>query len=106
MIFRAIDSDGTELLRLSRVPAGQLLRHSSPGLPLSGIRAGNQVGTGHHADYDDIRSRIAGIQSSASLAVETISDADNVVKQVHNISTTIAAAVEEQRCVAQSISEQ
>ncbi len=55
---------------------------------------------------DDIRSRIAGIQSSASLAVETISDVDNVVKQVHNISTTIAAAVEEQRCVAQSISEQ
>jgi len=55
---------------------------------------------------DDIRSRIAGIQSSASLAVETISDVDTVVKQVHNISTTIAAAVEEQRCVAESISEQ
>lgn len=55
---------------------------------------------------DDIRKRIAGIQSSASLAVETISDVDTVVKQVHEISTTIAAAVEEQRCVAQSISEQ
>ncbi|MHC2068280.1 methyl-accepting chemotaxis protein [Bremerella sp. T1] len=55
---------------------------------------------------DDIRNRIAGIQSSANLAVETISDVDNVVKQVHDISTTIAAAVEEQRCVAQSISEQ
>ncbi|MEW4452397.1 methyl-accepting chemotaxis protein [Bremerella sp. JC817] len=55
---------------------------------------------------DDIRKRIAGIQSSATLAVETISDVDNVVKQVHDISMTIAAAVEEQRCVAQSISEQ
>lgn len=55
---------------------------------------------------DDIRSRIAGIQTSASTAVETISDVDNVVKQVHQISMTIAAAVEEQRTVAQSISEQ
>lgn len=55
---------------------------------------------------DDIRSRIAGIQSSASTAVETISDVDNVVKQVSEISMTIAAAVEEQRAVAQSISDQ
>ncbi|WP_158545405.1 methyl-accepting chemotaxis protein [Bremerella cremea] len=55
---------------------------------------------------DDIRSRIAGIQSSASTAVETISDVDNVVKQVQQISVTIAAAVEEQRTVAHSISEQ
>ncbi|PQO45389.1 methyl-accepting chemotaxis protein [Blastopirellula marina] len=55
---------------------------------------------------DDIRSRIAGIQSSANTAVETISDVDNVVKQVSEISMTIAAAVEEQRAVAQSISDQ
>ena len=55
---------------------------------------------------DDIRNRIAGIQSSASLAVETISDVNKVVNEVNDISMTIAAAVEEQRCVAQSISEQ
>ncbi len=55
---------------------------------------------------DDIRNRIAGIQSSANLAVSTMSDVDNVVKQVQEISMTIAAAVEQQRCVAESISEQ
>ncbi|TWT36183.1 putative methyl-accepting chemotaxis protein YoaH [Posidoniimonas corsicana] len=55
---------------------------------------------------DDIRRRVAGIQKSSDEAVDSITQVNEVVSNVQTISTSIAAAVEDQRNVANKICQQ
>ncbi len=52
---------------------------------------------------EDIRKRIEGIQDSTSRAVKSIGDISDVVKQVNELSRTIASAVEEQSITTKEI---
>jgi len=52
---------------------------------------------------EDIRKRIEGIQGSTGLAVKSIGDISEVVKQVNELSQTIASAVEEQSITTKEI---
>jgi methyl-accepting chemotaxis protein len=52
---------------------------------------------------EDIRKRIEGIQGSTGLTVKSISDISEVVKQVNDLSRTIASAVEEQSITTKEI---
>ncbi len=52
---------------------------------------------------DDIRKRIEGIQGSTGRAVRSIGDISEVVKQVNELSRTIASAVEEQSITTKEI---
>ncbi len=52
---------------------------------------------------DDIRKRIEGIQGSTGRAVKSIGDISEVVKQVNELSRTIASAVEEQSITTKEI---
>jgi methyl-accepting chemotaxis protein len=52
---------------------------------------------------EDIRKRIEGIQSSTGLTVKSIGDISDVVKQVNDLSRTIASAVEEQSITTKEI---
>jgi methyl-accepting chemotaxis protein/CHASE3 domain sensor protein len=58
---------------------------------------------------EDIRQRIEGIQNSTGSAVTSIGEISAVIKQVNDVSRTIASAVEEQstttREIAQSVSQ-
>ncbi len=52
---------------------------------------------------EDIRKRVEGIQGSTGLAVKSIGDISEVVKQVNELSQTIASAVEEQSITTREI---
>ena len=52
---------------------------------------------------EDIRKRIEGIQDSTGRAVKSIGDISDVVKQVNELSRTIASAVEEQSITTKEI---
>ena len=52
---------------------------------------------------EDIRKRIEGIQGSTSCAVKSIGDISEVIKQVNDLSRTIASAVEEQSITTKEI---
>jgi methyl-accepting chemotaxis protein len=52
---------------------------------------------------EDIRKKIEGIQSSTTSAVKSIGDISEVVKQVNELSRTIASAVEEQSITTKEI---
>jgi methyl-accepting chemotaxis protein len=52
---------------------------------------------------EDIRKRIEGIQGSTGLTVKSIGDISEVVKQVNDLSRTIASAVEEQSITTKEI---
>jgi len=54
---------------------------------------------------EDIRVRIEGIQTSASEAVESIGKISKVIEEVNHVSTTIAAAVEEQSVTTMEIAQ-
>ena len=54
---------------------------------------------------EDIRSRIEGIQSSTTKAVDSILQISEVIDQVSGVSKTIASAVEEQSITAKEISQ-
>ncbi len=54
---------------------------------------------------DDIRARIEAIQGSTSDAVSSIRNISNVIKNVNEVSRSIAAAVEEQSITTRQISE-
>lgn len=58
---------------------------------------------------EDIRNRIVGIQGSTQEVVESIDEISKVISEVNSVSTTIAAAVEEQsvttREIAKNVSE-
>jgi len=54
---------------------------------------------------DDIRLKVEKIQKSAMETVKAIEQLGNVVNQVHNISNTIASAVEEQSATTKNMSE-
>ena len=53
---------------------------------------------------EDIGKRIKAIQSTTGLAVDSIAEIEEVVKQVNDFSRTIASAVEEQSATTQEIS--
>ncbi|MGA2258293.1 MAG: methyl-accepting chemotaxis protein, partial [Thermoguttaceae bacterium] len=52
---------------------------------------------------EDIRRRIEGIQSSTGQAIRSIGEITEVIKQVNEVSRTIASAVEEQSATAREI---
>ncbi len=52
---------------------------------------------------EDIRQRIEGIQTSTNMAVKSITGIGDVVRQVNDLSRTIAAAVEEQSVATKEI---
>jgi methyl-accepting chemotaxis protein len=52
---------------------------------------------------EDIRQRIEGIQSSTNMAVKSITGIGDIVRQVNDLSRTIAAAVEEQSAATKEI---
>ena len=52
---------------------------------------------------EDIKSKISGIQNSTSGAVEDIEKVSQVIRQVSEIVTTIATAIEEQSVVTKDI---
>jgi methyl-accepting chemotaxis protein len=52
---------------------------------------------------DDIKTRIEGIQSSTALTVTDIDKISQVIQEVNEIVTTIAAAIEEQSVVTRDI---
>ncbi len=53
---------------------------------------------------EEIGSKIAGVQSETSLAVQAIRDITGVINKINEISTTIAGAVEEQNAATSEIS--
>jgi methyl-accepting chemotaxis protein len=55
------------------------------------------------AATEDIRRRIEGIQSSTGQAVRSIGEITEVIKQVNEVSRTIASAVEEQSITTREI---
>jgi len=55
---------------------------------------------------EEISTRILGIQTQTTRAVEAIRALTEVIDSVNNVSTTIAAAVEEQTAVTKGIEEQ
>ena len=55
------------------------------------------------AATEDIRKRIEGIQGSTGLAVKSIGDISDVIRQVNDLSRTIASAVEEQSITTKEI---
>jgi methyl-accepting chemotaxis protein len=52
---------------------------------------------------EDIRKRIEGIQQSTGQAVKSIGDIEEVIRQVNDLSRTIASAVEEQSITTKEI---
>lgn len=55
------------------------------------------------AATEDIKSRIAGIQASTSVAMTDIEKITDVIAQVSDFTTTIAAAIEEQTVVTKDV---
>ncbi len=55
---------------------------------------------------EEISNRISGIQTQTTRAVEAIRALTGIIESVNNVSTTIAAAVEEQTAVTKGIEEQ
>lgn len=54
---------------------------------------------------EDIRKRIEGIQASTGTAVQSIGESSEVIKQVNEVSRTIASAVEEQSITTREIAQ-